>query len=187
MRVSDDIIARCRTEIESRQKAAVRRMVLPILKWKYGFAELGEGFQLGLKIAPGIGSRVGRFAYIGDGFETTDPVCIGDLCMISTHVKIAGNDHGTDKVGTPTRLYFKRDTKITVFEADAWIGKGAIIRAGTQIGRGAVVAAGAVVTKNVEPYTIVAGVPAMLIRRRYSPADERDHDLALFGHMGTTP
>ena len=48
--------------------------------------------------------------------------------------------------------------------ADAWIGAGAIILPGITIGEGAVVGAGAVVTKNVEPYTVVAGNPAHVIR-----------------------
>ncbi|GEO84863.1 hypothetical protein GCM10007920_25850 [Ciceribacter naphthalenivorans] len=48
-----------------------------------------------------------------------------------------------------------------------WIGYGAFIRAGLSIGDGAVVAAGAVVNKDVEPYSIVGGVPARMIRRRF--------------------
>jgi carbonic anhydrase/acetyltransferase-like protein (isoleucine patch superfamily) len=51
-----------------------------------------------------------------------------------------------------------------------WIGHGAIVLPGVTVGDGAVVAAGAVVTRNVEPYTIVAGVPARPIKRRFEPA-----------------
>lgn len=51
---------------------------------------------------------------------------------------------------------------------DVWIGTGAIILKGVNIGDGAVVAAGAVVTKDVPPYTIVGGVPANVIRKRFS-------------------
>ena len=54
---------------------------------------------------------------------------------------------------------------ITV-EDYCWIGYGAIILAGVTVGEGSIVAAGAVVTKNVEPYSIVGGVPAQLIRKR---------------------
>lgn len=180
MRVSDAMIVRCRAEVESKRKATVRRLLIPVIKWWYGFTEVGEGFQLGLNIRPGLGSRVGRFAFIGNGFETSYPISVGDLCMISTHVKIAGNDHGPERVGTPTRLVFKREPKITVFEADSWIGKGAIIRAGIIIGRGAVVGAGAVVTRDVEPYSIVAGVPAKAVRKRFSAEEELEHDLTVF-------
>ncbi len=53
---------------------------------------------------------------------------------------------------------------------DVWIGRGAVLQGGVRIGNGAVVAANAVVTKDVEPYTIVGGSPAKAIRRRFSLA-----------------
>lgn len=55
-----------------------------------------------------------------------------------------------------------------IIEDEVWIGYGAIILSGVTIGKGAIVAAGAVVTKNVAPYTIVAGNPALTIRERFS-------------------
>jgi acetyltransferase-like isoleucine patch superfamily enzyme len=181
MRVSEAIIARCRKEVESSTKKNVRAAMLPFVKLAYGFGELGEGFQLGWKIRPGRNSRVGRYAYIGSGFETRSPVTIGDLCMLSTHVKIVGNDHGIDDVGNPTRLTFRPWDNVTVFEADVWVGKQAIIKAGLRIGRGAVVAAGAVVTRDVEPYTVIAGVPAKVIKQRFSATERAQHEEILFG------
>ncbi|MDG1118552.1 MAG: sulfotransferase domain-containing protein [Flavimaricola sp.] len=63
----------------------------------------------------------------------------------------------------------RRDlTKVTYVGNDVWIGHGAIITAGVKVGDGAVVGANAVVTKDVEPYAIVAGVPAKLIRYRFN-------------------
>jgi acetyltransferase-like isoleucine patch superfamily enzyme len=56
-------------------------------------------------------------------------------------------------------------TKPIVVEDEVWIGGGAIITQGVKIGRGAVVAGGAVVTRDVEPGTIVGGVPARFIRK----------------------
>ncbi len=52
---------------------------------------------------------------------------------------------------------------------DVWIGHGAIVMPGVKIGHGAVVAAGAVVTKDVAPYAIVAGVPAKFLKWRFPP------------------
>jgi phosphonate metabolism protein (transferase hexapeptide repeat family) len=62
---------------------------------------------------------------------------------------------------------WRRDHQVTIGH-DVWIGHGAVVLAGRTIGTGAVVGAGAVVTKDVEPYTIVAGTPARVIRRRFS-------------------
>ena len=59
-------------------------------------------------------------------------------------------------------------SKVTVGH-DVWIGHGAIILPGVRIGHGAVVAAGAVVTKDVAPYAIVAGVPARFLKWRFPP------------------
>ena len=55
-----------------------------------------------------------------------------------------------------------------IVEEDVWVGAGAIILTGVLIGGGAVVAAGNVVTKNVEPYSIVGGTPAKKIGQRFS-------------------
>ena len=54
----------------------------------------------------------------------------------------------------------------TVIEDDVWVGARALILPGVKIGKGSVIAAGSVVAKNVEPYSIVAGNPAKLIRSR---------------------
>ncbi|WP_404826005.1 DapH/DapD/GlmU-related protein [Desulfoluna spongiiphila] len=63
-------------------------------------------------------------------------------------------------------------TRPITVESEAWIGGGAIITQGVTIGRGAVVAAGAVVTENVDPYTVVGGVPAIYIRSVGLPAQK---------------
>ena len=55
----------------------------------------------------------------------------------------------------------------TVIESDVWIGANSIINRGITVGQGAVIASGAIVTKNVEPYSIVAGVPAKVIGYRF--------------------
>ena len=51
---------------------------------------------------------------------------------------------------------------------DVWVGQRAIIMSGVNIGQGAVIGAGAIVTKNVPPYAIVGGIPAKVIRYRFS-------------------
>jgi acetyltransferase-like isoleucine patch superfamily enzyme len=63
----------------------------------------------------------------------------------------------------------------TVVEDDVWIGHGAIILQGVRIGEGSVVAAGSVVTKDVPPYSIMAGNPACRVRERYDPDQVERH------------
>ena len=67
-----------------------------------------------------------------------------------------------------------------MIEDDVWIGARALVRSGVRVGRGAIIAMGAVVVADVEPYTIVAGVPARKIRNRFStPEDIAEHDAML--------
>ncbi|SPF37582.1 Phosphonate metabolim protein, transferase hexapeptide repeat family [Candidatus Desulfosporosinus infrequens] len=70
---------------------------------------------------------------------------------------------------TDDEAFFQwRTEQIAYVGHDTWIGHGAIIMPGVKIGNGAVVGSGAVVTKNVDPYTVVVGVPAIPIKKRFS-------------------
>ncbi len=184
-RASEAVIERCRNEIEGRAKRNIRKLILPILRRRFRLAELGEGFHWprGLKMRIAPNSRVGRFAYLGQGFEAYGPVVVGDLCMIAAGMKIVGADHLYDRVGTPTRLAFPDDARpLTRFGADVWTGLNVTVMEGLTIGRGAVIGSASVVTKDVPPYTVVAGVPARIVRRRFD--DETmlaQHEAAVMG------
>ena len=104
-------------------------------------------------------------------------LAIGELCSIAPNVTfIIHNNHPIDHFTTfPLRRFVLGETCDEacgnggiVVEEDVWIGYGATILDGVHIGRGGVVAAGAVVTKDVEPYTIVGGVPAKPVKKRFS-------------------
>ena len=56
-----------------------------------------------------------------------------------------------------------------IVEDDVWIGQGATIMSGVHIGQGAVIGAGSIVNKDIEAYSVVAGVPAKLIKMRFPP------------------
>jgi acetyltransferase-like isoleucine patch superfamily enzyme len=181
MRVSDQVIDKCRQTIDSPVKKQIRRLLLPILKWRKGIIELGEGFQWG-KPFKAQGTRIGRFAYVGAGGLLNGPVVVGDLVMISTGFRLIGLDHQFDDPHTPIRLNFPKTARpSTVIEADVWIGHGVTMIEGVTVGRGSVIAAGAVVTKSIPPYSIVGGVPAHLIRQRFSPEQIEEYERELYG------
>ena len=91
-------------------------------------------------------------------------VTIGSNSLISCNVNIIDVDHGIRK-GKLIRKQLPVGAPVEIGE-DVWIGWGACILKGVKIGKGAVIGAGSVVTKDVPPYTVVAGVPARKIKIR---------------------
>lgn len=117
-----------------------------------------------------------HFDFIGDR------LIIGRYCSIAAETRFImnGGNHATDplttypfsifgggwEAGAPEAWPYRGDT---IVGHDVWIGYGATIMPGVTIGHGAIVAARSVVTKDVEPYTIVGGNPAQVIRYRFEP------------------
>lgn len=140
-------------------------------------SKLGKNVQL-QRNAMMYSTEIGDFTYTGKNF-TSWHCKIGAFCSISWNVSVGGANHDYKRVTTHSFLYepsfgfcgdkpgYDRFTDKCVVGNDVWIAAGATICRGVEIGDGAVVAAGAVVTKDVEPYTIVAGVPARPIKKRF--------------------
>ena len=123
------------------------------------------------RISPDL--RAGVFSYVGPGCAIDPGVEIGAYSMLGPEVSILGNDHVFDVPGVPVIFSGRPKFEKTVIGMDVWIGARAIIRSGISIGDGAIVGAGAVVVRDVEPYTIVGGVPARVIGHRFDNDEER--------------
>ncbi|MUG96740.1 acyltransferase [Scytonema sp. UIC 10036] len=98
---------------------------------------------------------------------------IGDLVRIATHVVINPANHLFDDINIPID-YQPLTNKGVIIEDDVWIGAGAIVLEGCTIGKGSVIGAGTVVTKSVEPYSVVVGVPGRIIRKRGEPRNKNN-------------
>lgn len=123
-----------------------------------------------------------EYSFINIGCNVGPKVQLGRYAMLGPYVNIVGNDHVTTQPGVPIIFAGRPEMKPTIIEADVWVGCGTIILAGIRIGRGAIIAAGAVVTKDVPPYEIHAGVPAHKIRERFTDEAARvKHDAMLDG------
>lgn len=124
-------------------------------------------------------SFIGNYSYLGIN-TTVNYAKIGKFCSIARNVDIGGFNHDYKKISTLPEFRFKQllngGSKLIIKEQhdnlcqignDVWIAAGANILHNVVIGDGAIVGAGAVVTKDVEPYSIVAGVPAKIIKYRF--------------------
>ena len=128
-----------------------------------------------------VDCTIGGYSYVSHDAEIF-AADIGRFCSIGPGCRIGLGIHPTDHVSTsPVFFSTRKQAGISFTSADkcvenkeirigndVWVGANAMILDGVEIGTGAVVAAGSVVTKNVAPYTIVAGVPAAPKRKRFS-------------------
>jgi len=91
---------------------------------------------------------------------------IGDYVMIGSNCNILTANHGSKDRIVPM-MYQKIEPKKVVIEDNVWIGSNTTILPGVHIEKGSIIGAGAVVTKDVKKYSIVGGVPAKLIKKRF--------------------
>lgn len=133
-------------------------------------------------------SEINSYTYLGKNCLVQNTK-MGKFCSIANNVLIGLGKHPIDLFSTSTLFYRKNNTfNIDLITSnfdfqeyadisignDVWIGTSAIIMDGVSIGHGVIVAAGSVVTKDLPPYAIVAGVPARIIRYRFSDAKKEE-------------
>ena len=112
------------------------------------------------------------------GYEIYSDLTIGRFCSIANNV-ILGLQKDEHPIAWLTTRLFKADWSDkyqhqlngykTVIGNDCWIGRDVIIMAGVTVGDGAIIGARSIVTKNIPPYAIAVGVPAKVIRYRFTP------------------
>jgi acetyltransferase-like isoleucine patch superfamily enzyme len=169
---------------------------LALLKLRYGRRLQTEGIcfvcpGVSLEIGRGATLRVGRWAWIGHGckirvhegevsigaktvigqectISAYQSIRIGRECIIADRVMLIDFDHGVTEVERPIRLQgiYKRDVRVG---HNVWIGYGACLLRGVHVGDNSIIGTNAVVTKVFPANTVLAGVPAKLLRMRDAP------------------
>lgn len=125
---------------------------------------------------------IGRRVYVGKNVTIQVDGEIGDNVLIANSVGIIGRtDHDASQVGTPIRDARwvgddpHRLSNTTRIGSDVWIGYGAIVLSGVTIGDSAIIAAGSIITKDVDANTVVAGSPAVAVKKRFNEEDFFSH------------
>lgn len=149
-----------------------------VIDTRFGaYCEVGHGSRI-------LHSTFEDYAYC-DRLSDISNSTIGKFANIAAMTRIGPTDHPYthaslhhflyrssyywDDVADDAAFFAHRKSRRTVIGPDTWLGHGAIIKPDVTIGAGAIVASGAVVTKDVAPYMIVAGIPAMPLRARFTP------------------
>jgi len=125
--------------------------------------------------------QVGNYTYISTIEPIADGSIIGKYCAIAPFVSIGTGKHPINYLSIHPFQYSKdfiisnnsqkvkfKNSEPIIIGNDVWIGKNAIIMDGVTIGDGAIIGAGAIVTKNIPPYAIAVGIPARVIKYRFS-------------------
>lgn len=137
-------------------------------QWSTTFWSPHKHIILGTNV--GIG---GRCTFLCD-------IEIGNKVLIASDVAfVNSDDHNFDVVGKAIWDSGRGDKYQIIIEDDVWIGHGAILLTPVRIGRGSIIAAGSIVTKDVPRYSIVAGIPAKVIKMRFSPEQILLHESSL--------
>ncbi|MEL6429968.1 MAG: acyltransferase [Planctomycetota bacterium] len=156
VKIEDDVELQCRSQrgVVLGDRVTIGRGASIRPSSYYGHVP-GEGLVVG------AGSAVGALAWIG----ASGHVSIGADVLIGPRVTILPENHVFERTAITIKSQGVQRARV-VIEDDCWIGAGVVVLAGVRIGRGSVVAAGAVVARDVDPYSVVGGVPARHIKER---------------------
>lgn len=168
----------------------IRDFYLSRIKWRK--FKIGRNFHAGRGVFLWAKHtiEIGDNFYIGKYSIIECDASIGNHVIFANHVSLVGRyDHHYQQVGVPVRLASQiRDKdyrwkglnlKVTI-EDDVWIGLGSIVLSGVKIGQGSIIASGAVVTKDVEAYSIYGGNPAKKIRPRFESEEQMAEHIRLY-------
>ena len=159
--------------------------------WKRAMRHCGRGVYLrpmssdikGVRnLSVGDGTSIPKGATL---YCTDAPLTIGRQVIFGPRPTIITGDHRTDLIGkyiidVTTEEKLPENVQPVVIEDDVRCGANVTILKGVTIGRGSIVAAGAVVTQSFPPYSVVGGVPAKLLKMRFTPEEIVEHEKMLY-------
>jgi acetyltransferase-like isoleucine patch superfamily enzyme len=168
---------------------AIDRLLMFVHSSRFGAFGSGALFHPRSTIIKGYENiYLGSHSTIGPNtviYAIVSPLIIGKKTGIGPSCVLMTGNHSTHVVGKFYKEYTLNDKKpqddgAIVIQDDVWIGAGCTILKGVTIGRGSVVGAGSLINKNVAPYTIVAGNPFRVLKKRFSAEEILVHEQILY-------
>lgn len=159
---------------------AIRNFIL--FKFYYPWITIGKNvhcqfstkFSAGRKMTFGDNVGIGYQCLFQSNITVKSHVLIG-----SSSAFINSDDHNYDKKGILMWDSGRGDKYEIFIDEDVWIGHAVIVLTPAKIGRGAILAAGSLVNKDVPPYAIVGGVPAKILKYRFTESEIYEHESIL--------
>ncbi len=162
------------------EKILYKFVIMPIKKSM--FCKCGNNVYLGKKseftyknITIGNNVSIGMYAIF---MSSNAKINIGNNVMFGPKVTIVTGDHRTDVIGEyMINIHEKlpENDQDVVIKDDVWIGSNVTILKGVTIGEGSIIAAGSLINRNIEPYTIVGGIPCRKIKDRFNKDEIKIH------------
>lgn len=175
--MGSSLLSRLRRRLDAKRQRYFQRWVRDVYRWQVEGAQYDELRDPRITIGRhSYGLRAGSINSLLTGPH--DRLIIGNYCSLAERVQFVFGEHPTNAVSTfPLRTMLVPGNGNTdafskgpvVVGSDVWIGTNAIVLSGINIGHGAIIAAGAVVTRDVPPYAVVGGVPARVLKLRFTP------------------
>lgn len=139
-----------------------------IFTCRHIFKKMGDVdiIQKGVHFGTGAKVEIGNRSGLGKNALVPHNIIIGNHVMIAQDLFVVANNHHFERTDIPMIEQGSPGFEQVVIEDDVWIGARVIVNPGVKIGCGSIIGAGSVVTKDVEDYSVVGGVPARLIRKR---------------------
>lgn len=123
-------------------------------------------FETNIYISDAKNIKIGSYCRINENVFLQGKISIGNFVMIAPNVSIYTKTHIYDNTDVPMVKSGETETQQVSIGDDVWVGLNSTILPGISIGEGSIIAAHSLVNKDVEPYSIVGGVPAKLIKKR---------------------
>ncbi len=152
--------------------ASIRRARSALARARYRTPKVHDTAFLapGSLIAPDLVAD--EHVFVGPNCTVESGVSIGRWTMLAGGVAIVGADHTMDEIGVPMQFAGRDPLPATRIGEDCWLGHGVKVMVGVTVGDCSIVAAGSVVTRDVPPGVIAAGVPAKVLRPRFETDEQ---------------